>query len=194
MNLAETWWINSSFRVRALRTRVVERLAAHLDSLEGDRVLEVGCGQGVGVELLLDRFGAGDVVAIDLDPRMVRRARRRLRHRADPLEVRVGDACAITEPDGSFDAVVELSAIHHVPNWKDALAEMARVLRPGGRFIFEDHDVTRHTRISKLLFHHPAERFTACEFVEALDSFGIEVGDNLTDWNGYFVGVGRKVA
>lgn len=193
MNLAETWFINSTTRVRELRSRVADTVAEHIEPLAGGRVLEVGCGQGVGVELLLDRFGAGEVVAIDVDAKMVRRARRRLRDRAGQVQIKTGDACAIGEPDASFDAVVEFAAVHHIPNWRDALKEVARVLRPGGQFVFEDHDVTRHSWIAKVLFAHPAERFTAQEFVEALAGLGIEVEDRLTDRNGHFFGVGRRV-
>lgn len=192
MNLAETWFINSTLRVRQLRSEIAQRVAEHLDSLRNGRVLEVGCGQGVGVELLLDRFGAGEVVGIDLDPKMIRRARKRLRHRADKVEINMGDACSIDEPDESFDAVAEFAAIHHVPNWPKALAEISRVLRSGGLFVFEDHDVTRHTRIAKLLFHHPTERFTAGEFVDALEEVKIRVNGNISDHNGHFVGIGRK--
>jgi ubiquinone/menaquinone biosynthesis C-methylase UbiE len=192
MNLAETWFINSTLRVRELRSSVADAVAAHLHNLHGARVLEIGCGQGVGTELLLDRFGAGKVTALDIDPKMVRRAARRLRARGDSVEVRLGDGCATGFPDASFDAVVEFAAVHHIPNWRDGLREIARVLRPGGRFVFEDHDVTKHSWVAKVLFAHPAERFTAADFVQALSNYGIDVGDRLTDRNGHFFGVGVR--
>ena len=53
----------------------LERLGGRVD---GRRVLEVGCGRGVGVQIILERFGAASVEAIDLDPKMVECARRRL--------------------------------------------------------------------------------------------------------------------
>lgn len=194
MNLAETWFINSTFRKRELRRRIATLVEERLiEELAGCRVLEVGCGQGVGGELLLERFGAGEVVGIDVDPKMIRRATRRL-HRYDRrIEIRVGDVRSIDEPDASFDAVVDFAAIHHVPDWKRAILEIARVLRPGGQFVFEDHDVTRHSWVARLLFAHPAERFTGEEFVSALSDAGIEVaGDAMIDLGGHFVGVGRR--
>ena len=50
----------------------------------------------------------------------------------------VGDAERIDVPDASFDAVVDYGILHHVPDWRRALREIARVLKPGGMFYFED--------------------------------------------------------
>src|SRR5947209_1763332 len=54
---------------------LLERLGGRI---EGGRVLEVGCGGGAGVKIILERFGAAEVVAFDLDPMMIERARRQL--------------------------------------------------------------------------------------------------------------------
>ena len=99
----------------------------------GERVLEIGCGRGVGTQIILERFGADHVTAFDLDPDMVERARRRLAPEGDRVEVEVGDAEHIDAPDGDFDAVFDFGIIHHILNWRAAVKEVARVLRPGGR-------------------------------------------------------------
>lgn len=143
--------------------------------LAGQHVLEVGCGRGVGVEVLLDRLHAARVTAFDLDPGMIDKARRRLRQRRDSASVAVGDACEINQSDGHLDAVVEFGVIHHVPDWQTAISEIARVLRPGGLFLFED--IPRHT-LDSWLFRtftvHPRDnRFEADEFGETLRANGL---------------------
>ena len=112
-------------------------------SLVGQHVLEVGCGRGVGVEVLLDRLAAARVTAFDLDPAMIDKAQRRLHSRRAAVALSVGDACEIQQPGGQFDAVVDFGVIHHVPDWQSAIGELARVLRPGGLVLFEE--VPRHT-------------------------------------------------
>ena len=193
MNLAESLFINSVLRVRELRRAIGPRVLESADSVGVRRVLEVGCGQGVGIELILTEFGDAEVVGIDVDPKMVQRAKRRLAAGGRAV-VQLGDVCALPFEDGSFDVVVDFAAIHHVPDWKAALNEVSRLLRPGGQFLFEDHDVTKHSLFARTFFAHPEERFTAAEFVQALAIVGIDVDDRWDDRNGHFVGNGIKRA
>ena len=115
-----------------------------LGELKDADVLEIGCGRGVGVEVLLDRLGARQVTAFDLDPAMVERAERRLRGRlGDAVRLSHGDATEISHPAASFDAVVDFGIIHHVQEWQQAVAEIESVMsrHPGnaheGRYV--DH-------------------------------------------------------
>jgi ubiquinone/menaquinone biosynthesis C-methylase UbiE len=109
---------------------------ASIDPRAAGRTLVVGCGQGVDITMALDRFCASEVVAIDVDPVQVERARRRLGAR-DDVHIDVGDVLALAAPDASFDTVLDLGAVHLVPEWRHAYAEIARVLRPGGTLRFE---------------------------------------------------------
>ena len=103
-----------------------------------DHVLEVGCGQGEGVREIVQRFRPRRVDGFDLDEKQVARARARLADLDGVTRLWVGDAERIDAPDGAYDAVVELTILHHVPDWRRALAEVRRVLRPGGLFLFEE--------------------------------------------------------
>jgi ubiquinone/menaquinone biosynthesis C-methylase UbiE len=102
-------------------------------------VLEIGCGQGDGVTAIVRRFHPAAVDAFDLDEVQVERARRRLAGMPGvDLHLWTGDAERIEAPDGAYDAVFEFTILHHVPGWRAALAEIRRVLRPGGVFCFEE--------------------------------------------------------
>jgi SAM-dependent methyltransferase len=92
------------------------------------RVLEVGCGWGWFAERLASELGA-DVVAVDQSERMVELARER------GVEARVGDVQALAFGDAEFDVAVANWMLYHVADLDRALAELARVLRPGGRLV-----------------------------------------------------------
>lgn len=175
MNRIETALVDSPPRAwlqRSYELPLLERLGARIP---GRRVVEIGCGRGVGAELLLERWGAAHVTAIDLDPAMVERARRRLARFGSRVEVRVGDACELPLDDAAADAVVDFAVIHHVPVWRDAVTEAVRVLRPGGQLVFEE--VTRHAlqrwSYRTFLEHPEVDRFSPDEFVEALLEEGL---------------------
>ena len=163
--------------VRAAIQRHVEarRLLEMGGPLHGARVLELGCGRGVGTALILDVFGAAAVDAFDLDPRMIARARRRLHGHGSRVRLWVGDATSIAVSDASYDAVFDFGIIHHVPDWRRALVEVRRVLRPGGRFYAEE--VLRrfivHPIARRLLEHPQQDRFDTAEFVSALHQAGL---------------------
>jgi ubiquinone/menaquinone biosynthesis C-methylase UbiE len=164
-------------------------------ALSGQHVLEVGCGRGVGAEVILDRLGAAKVTAFDLDESMVELARKRLHAR--PVSLSVGDVCAIAEPTGSVDTVVDFGIIHHVPDWQLSLAEIARVLRPGGLLLFEE--IPRHvldTWAFRTLTVHPREnRFEAPDFAAELARHGLHGTGRIEDHYGgtVFVGAARKI-
>ena len=188
-------------RVRAFVQRryeapLMERLGGRM---EGCRVLEIGCGRGVGTEIIFNRFGAREVHAFDIDPDMVEQARWRLsRFPAERLRLFVGDAEAIEAEGASYDAVFEFGIIHHVPDWRRAVSEVARVLRPGGRFFFEEVTSQALNRWSYRTFlDHPRQnRFSAEELVAELERQGILVGRNSVEWlfGDFVTGVGHRVA
>jgi ubiquinone/menaquinone biosynthesis C-methylase UbiE len=98
--------------------------------------LDVGCGNGMTAIHLATacRF---DVTGIDVDPEQIRLAQRAAENRAD-VRFRVADATRLPFDDATFDIVATNKTTHHIPAWKSAIAEMVRVLRPGGHFIYSD--------------------------------------------------------
>ena len=146
-------------------------------ALHGLRVLELGCGRGVGVEILLDQMGAAEVVAFDIDPTMVALAEKRTARFGDRVHLLVGDAERIDAPDAAFDAVVDFGILHHVPDWRQALAEVARVLKPGGVFYFEDilKGFTAAPLMIRLFDHPQVSQFGGQEFWRALAGVGLRL-------------------
>ncbi len=103
----------------------------------GSPALEIGCGRGVGIEIILDVFKSSHVTAFDLDPQLVELARRRTQRFGERVALSVGTATQIDTSEESFDAVFDFGVIHQIAEWRTAVAECARVLKPGGRFYFE---------------------------------------------------------
>jgi len=95
----------------------------------GERVLDVACGTGTSTAALAKR--GAEVVGIDFSAGMIAEARRR--HPA--LEFATGDAQALPFGDGGFDAVTVSFGLRNFADPHAALAEMHRVLRPGGRVV-----------------------------------------------------------
>ncbi|MFF4550730.1 class I SAM-dependent methyltransferase [Streptomyces sp. NPDC001435] len=179
MNKVESALVNSGPR-RALQRFYEAPLLARLGGrIPGGRALEIGCGSGYGTRLILDRFGAASVDAVDLDPRAVESARRRLAGYGDRVRLAVGSAtdlrAALEAEDDGYDAVFDFAIIHHVEDWRAAVAEAARVLRPGGRFYFEEVTLTALNRPTyRRLFDHPGkDRFTAGDFLAELPRHGL---------------------
>ena len=112
------------------KTRLLEEFAKGSD---GKTLLEVGCG--LGVELgRLGKLGF-DVTGIDLAPAAVDLAGRYLKRLHVKGRTRVQNAEEMDFPDKSFDAVYSSGVIQHTPDIRKAIAEMFRVLRPGGKMM-----------------------------------------------------------
>jgi ubiquinone/menaquinone biosynthesis C-methylase UbiE len=177
LNRVETMLMNNPVRAAIQRHFEARRLLAMGGPLSGGSALEVGCGRGVGVELILDLFGASRVDAFDLDPRMVQRARRRLARRGDRVRLWTGDVTQIDAPADAYDAVFDFGIIHHVPRWRDALREIGRVLKPGGSLYLEEvlQPVLAHAVTRRLLKHPEEDRFDAAAFRAGLVEAGLAV-------------------
>ena len=115
--------------------RLVNRVETGLiaANVRGHEVLDVGIGSGRASLPLLD-VGL-DVTGIDSSQAMLDECRRRAAGR--PIRLEVGDVTAIPFADASFDSLVSLNVLTHFPNWRDVLPEWLRVVRPGGRLVFD---------------------------------------------------------
>jgi SAM-dependent methyltransferase len=110
----------------------------------GEHVLEVGCGSGVVTRDVARRIAPdGTVTGLDPSPALLAIARELAEQEglADLIEWREGDARVLPFPDATFDAVLAVTTLSHVPGAKRAVQEMVRVVRPGGRVGVFDRDI-----------------------------------------------------
>lgn len=120
--------------------RYKNELLAALDPGTGDVVLDVGCGPGTDLGALADAVGPdGTVIGVDLDSAMLERATRRTADRPT-IEVRAGDAHALPLPSASVDRARVDRVLMHVADPPRVLAELRRVVRPGGRVALAEPD------------------------------------------------------
>jgi ubiquinone/menaquinone biosynthesis C-methylase UbiE len=114
---------------------IVRELRPNIDSL---RILDVGCATGRLLELLA-QAGARRLYGADLAPRILDVAKEKLERYGIPVELRAADAEDVLPWDGeSFDVVTLTGVLHHFYRPKDALGEVGRVLRHGGRLLLMD--------------------------------------------------------
>ncbi|OBK26992.1 SAM-dependent methyltransferase [Mycobacterium asiaticum] len=104
--------------------------------LEGKDVLEVSCGHGGGSSYLVRTQKPASYTGLDLNPTGIKFCRKR--HNLPGLEFVQGDAEKLPFPDESVDVVLNIEASHHYPNIARFFTEVARVLRPGGHFLYAD--------------------------------------------------------
>jgi len=104
--------------------------------LQGKDILEVSCGHGGGAAYVARTFQPRRYTALDLNPAAIRFCQEH--HRVDGLAFQPGDAEHLPFEASTFDAVINVEASHCYPNFARFLAEGARVLRPGGHFLYAD--------------------------------------------------------
>jgi ubiquinone/menaquinone biosynthesis C-methylase UbiE len=99
-------------------------------------VLEVAIGTGRNLPLHPQSIR---LTGIDFSPQMLELAHRRAEQLGRPVDLRLGDAQALDLPDASFDTVVCTLSLCTIPDQRRAIAEMKRVLHPGGQLLLLDH-------------------------------------------------------
>ena len=131
------------------------------------RVLDAGCASGSLAEMLLQR--GASVVGIDLNPRLIERARQRLTDRAELIVADISTPMPFLESD-SFDIVVASLVLHYIADWGSTLGEFARILRPGGLLLVSTHHPTHDVAITE----PPAPYFETVLLTDTWDKAGRE--------------------
>jgi ubiquinone/menaquinone biosynthesis C-methylase UbiE len=118
----------------------VQLILEHFADLSGKRVLDVGCGKGRFARVLRERYPEAGIVALDLAEAMLRRV---------PAGIHpcAGSMTALPFPSGSFDCAYATESLEHAVDIESAVAEICRVVRPGGRIVIIDKNVEQWGRL-----------------------------------------------
>jgi len=133
-------WDESASRydraMRFVERRLLRDTRAWIGSRASGRTLEVAIGTGLSLPHYRDDL---ELVGLELSPGMLAIARRRAADLGRAVELHEGTATQLPFADTSFDTVVCTLALCAIPDDHEALVEMVRVLRPGGRLLLADH-------------------------------------------------------
>jgi ubiquinone/menaquinone biosynthesis C-methylase UbiE len=119
-------------------------------------VLDVGCGHGKSFRPLIEHFSPQRLVGIDAEEKCLRLAAAAAGKETTPIELLRGDVADLGLPAASVDLVFCHQTFHHLIRQEESLAQLQRVLKPGGVLLFaESTRAYIHSWIIRLLFRHP---------------------------------------
>ena len=142
----------------------------------GAVVADIGFGGGVGLSMLLERVGDHGVVhGIEISPEMLDRAKRRHAGHVDAGRLRLaeGSLTALPLDDSCLDAAITVNTVYFVPELDRALAELIRVVRPGGRLLVGIGDPDAMSRMPFTSYGFTLRAVT--DVVAAMESAGFEI-------------------
>jgi ubiquinone/menaquinone biosynthesis C-methylase UbiE len=180
-------WIASDFKDQyAVNWKILSQYVrpAH-------RVLDVGCGPG-SLSIRLARQ-CREVCGVDVTPEMIRVAQEKLTDAAANVSFHEGDACALPFASGSFDTVMSVNALQTMDQPDAAIAEMRRVLRPGGELLliaycYGDSSLLENTALMRWAAKYGGNvqwhSFTFEQLAALLPAKGFEVVETQKIWEG----------
>ncbi|MBM4382998.1 MAG: class I SAM-dependent methyltransferase [Deltaproteobacteria bacterium] len=141
------------------------------------RVLDAGCGHGFALASLDERFAPEEIVALDADASVLARAATEAARCRAKVDVRTGDVAALAFVDGSIDLVLCHQTLHHTQRQQEALAELHRVLRPGGVLLLAEscRAFVRRLWVRALFRHAMHAQHGADEYVALVRDAGFEL-------------------
>ncbi len=149
-------WFCDTFLFRGKFRELRQRTATLARMQPGDAVLDVGCGTGTLAMEVARRVGrAGRVAGVDPGTQQIARARRSAARRHLPIDFQIGVIEQLAFPDQTFDVVLSTLMMHHLPTSlkRQGLAEIARVLKPGGRLVIADFKRKKERQGQAARFH-----------------------------------------
>ena len=149
-------WFVDTFLFRGQWRKLRQKTLTMAGMQPGEQVLDVGCGTGTLALEAARRIGRnGRVVGVDPSTEQIARARSKAARRNMPVEFQIGVIEHLAFPDQTFDVVLSTLMMHHlpVPLKRQGLAEIARVLKPGGRLIIADFKPKKERKAQAARFH-----------------------------------------
>ncbi len=181
LNWTERLIVNNPVRVMIQRL-IIKWIGRSVAPDPQAKILEIGCGRGAGAGLILKKFQPAVLHALDLDPLMIRQAHAYL----NPVQRRriflyVGDVCRLPYRDAALDGVFGFGVLHHLPDWRGGLREIARVLKPGGFYFLEEfYPQCYQNFLARRIFRHPEhDRFYSRDLRQCLKECGLSLVNSL---------------
>jgi ubiquinone/menaquinone biosynthesis C-methylase UbiE len=170
MNLRLKFLVNSPLWDLLLGVFLLPPLLKAVEPRRPKKILEIGCGRGDTTRLLLRRFPEAAVTAVDYDAGQIALAGRRVTDRR--VTFLQADAGRLPFDNGSFDSVFEFNSLHHIVHWQQVLAEIGRVLAPGGMFAAMDETAAFFNPLFRW-FDQPESLFTEAGFLRRAAATGL---------------------
>ena len=186
--VAAQWWSDDIRWVRTLKNLVPGRLAwfdRHID-WQGKAVLDLGCAGGFMAEAMTEKGAA--VTGIDPASQAIDAARARARQVGQAIRYDVGVGEALPYADAVFDAVVCVDVLEHVTDLDQVVREIARVLKPGGVFLYDTINRNPLARFATITMaedvlgllpkgtHDPQMFIKPSELAKSMQAAGLSVG------------------
>ena len=177
LNKFERWYVNSPIRPIAQHL-VMQWFKRKVALSAGSTFLEVGCGRGVGAKFIYKNYQPAHLYLLDLDFKMIKEAGRQL-----DVEIQkkvyfcAGDAAKLPLKDDSLDAVFGFGFLHHVPAWREGLAEVARVLKQGVVYFMEEYYPSLYQNLitKHILVHPDKDRFNSQDLHQAFQNVDLRL-------------------
>ncbi|MFA5629223.1 MAG: class I SAM-dependent methyltransferase [Dehalococcoidales bacterium] len=125
--------LNNSPWSRKRVLKLAKELLKLVQIADKSDLLEIGCGTGAVSKYIAETYD-GNIIGLDIDDKQIQENLKKIKNRPN-LKFIVADALELPFEDNSFDVVLSFGVLHHIDGWQKALAEVNRVLRPGGYFI-----------------------------------------------------------
>jgi ubiquinone/menaquinone biosynthesis C-methylase UbiE len=181
LNWAERWVVNNPLRVFQQQLEI-KWLKKMMPLEPGATIMEIGCGRGAGAKLILKEFRPSLLHVLDLDIEMILKAKNFLSSKPkETVKLYVGDSINLPFKTGTVDAVFGFGFLHHVPDWRRALSEIARVLKDGGIYYMEELYPTLYQNVvtKHILFHPEHDRFASHDLRTMLHEMNLHLSNEV---------------
>ena len=170
-NIVRKWFLRNLEARVFYRLLIKKNLIPNLPRI----ILEIGCGRGDAISIHEEFYKPSSHCTFDVDPILVEYAKAKIKSlNIKKIRITTGDILNIDEPNQKFDAVFGYGVLHHVRNWQRGLKEIARVLKPGGVYCWEEQfEYFNNLFLTKLILSHPKIGLTYNRWIDELEKNGL---------------------